>query len=101
MQVTADSANSVDSSVNIQLANGSYLTASNLRTAAQQLAAANARPLTKDGYYGGVIHPSVVHDVYNDASFNGLTDIIKRGSDAHKLLAPLANEDVVEFAGIR
>lgn len=101
VQVTADSANGVDSSVNIQLANGSYLTANNLRTAAQQLAAANARPLTKDGYFGGIIHPTVVHDVLNDTSFNGLTDILKRGSDVNKLMAPLPNEDVIEFAGIK
>lgn len=100
VQLTADAANGVDSTVNIQLANGSYLTANNLRTAAQQLAGVNARPLTKDGYYGGIIHPYVVHDVYNDTSFNGLTDIIKRG-EQQKLFAPLANEDVVEFAGIK
>lgn len=101
VQLTSDAAVGVDASVNIQLANGSYLTANNLRTAAQQLAGVNARPLTKDGYMGGIIHPFVVHDVYNDTSFNGLTDIIKRGDMAEKLMAPLANEDVVTFAGIK
>ena len=33
VQLTADAANGVDNTVNIQLANGSYLTASNIRTA--------------------------------------------------------------------
>lgn len=99
VQVTADAAVGVDSTVNIQLANGSYLTAANIRTAIQQLAGVNARPLTKDGYWGGVIHPYVVHDVFNDTSFNGLTDILKRGGEANKLFAPLANEDVITFAG--
>jgi len=102
VQLTADAAVGVDSSVNIQLANGSYLTASNIRTAIQQLAGVNARPLTKDGYWGGVIHPFVVHDVLNDTSINGLTDILKRdASTAQKLLQPLSNEEVIEFAGAR
>lgn len=99
-QLTSDAAAGVDASVNIQLANGSYLTASNIRTAVQQLAGVNARPLSKDGYWGGIIHPYVVHDVFNDTSFNGLTDILKRGS-SEKLFAPISNEEAVEFAGVR
>jgi hypothetical protein len=84
------------------LANGSYLTASNIRTATQQLAGVNARPLTKDGYWGGIIHPFVVHDVLNDTSANGLTDILKRNeSTVDKLMAPLANEEVIQFSGTR
>lgn len=102
VQLTSDAAVGVDSSVNIQLANGSYLTAANIRTAIQQLAGVNARPLTQDGYWGGIIHPFVVHDVLNDTSFNGLTDILKRNDGmAQKLFAPLANEEVIEFAGAR
>lgn len=102
VQLTADAAVGVDASVNIQLANGSYLTANNIRTAVQQLAGVNARPLTKDGYYGGIIHPTVVHDVLNDTSFNGLTDILKRGDSGRSMLmAPLSNDDVIEFAGVR
>jgi hypothetical protein len=65
VQVTFDAANGVDSSVNITLANGSFLTANNIRTAIQQLAGVNARPLYKDGYFGGLIHPYVVHDKKN------------------------------------
>jgi hypothetical protein len=54
VQLTADAANGVDSNVNIQLANGSYLTANNIRSGIQQLVGVNARPLTKDGMWGGV-----------------------------------------------
>lgn len=100
-QLTSDAAVGVDASVNILLANGSYLTANNIRTAVQQLAGVNARPLSKDGYYGGIIHPFVVHDVFNDISFNGLTDILKRGSDANKLFGPISNDEAIEFAGVR
>jgi hypothetical protein len=41
--------------------------------------------------------------VYNDTSFNGLTDILKRGSDADRqmLLAAPANDDVVTFGGAK
>lgn len=100
VQLTADAAVGVDSTVNIQLANGSYLTAQNIRTAIQQLAGVNARPLFPNGLFGGIMHPYVAHDVYNDSSFGGLTDILKRGDDGRsKLLGPLGNEDVVEFAG--
>lgn len=102
VQLTSDTAQTVDSSTTITLANGSYLTANNVRTAIQQLAGVNARPLTSDGYWGGVIHPFVVHDVLNDTSVNGLTDILKRNEgSAQKLLAPLANDEVIEFAGCR
>lgn len=102
VQLTSDAATGVDGNVNIQLANGSYLTANNIRTAVQQLAGVNARPLTKDGYFGGIIHPYVVHDVLNDTSNNGLTDILKRNeSTVNKLMAPLNNDEVIEFAGVR
>jgi hypothetical protein len=62
VQVTLDSANAVDTSFNIALANGSFLTTANLRTASQQLAGVNARPLTSDGYYGGIIHNTRVNN---------------------------------------
>lgn len=102
VQLTADAAVGVDASVNIQLANGSYLTANNIRTATQQLRGVNARPLMKDGRWGGIIHPFVAHDVYNDTSNNGLTDILKRNeSTVQQLIAPLGMDNVVEFAGVR
>jgi len=102
VQVTADAAVGVDGTVNIELANGTFLSANNIRSATQGLAAVNARPLTKDGYFGGVIHPNVVRDVLNDTSVNGLTDIIKRNASmVDKLFAPLSNEEVIEFAGTR
>jgi len=38
----------------------------------------------------------------NDTSNNGLTDILKRNeSTVDKLFAPLANDDVVDFAGAK
>jgi hypothetical protein len=44
----------------------------------------------------------VVHDVFNDTSNNGITDILKRNeSTVNKLMAPLSNEEVLEFAGCR
>jgi hypothetical protein len=61
VQYTADSAVGVDSTVNIQLANGSYLTANNIRSAIQQLVNVNARPLYADGQFGGIINPNVVN----------------------------------------
>jgi hypothetical protein len=39
--------------------------------------------------------------VFNDTSFNGITDILKRGDSVQKLFAPLANEEVLEFAGAK
>lgn len=103
VQVTADSAQTVDSTTTITLANGSYLTANNIRSAVQQLAGVNARPLHSDGMWGGVIHPAVVKDVLNDTSFNGLTDILKRGSEADraKLFAAPSNDEAIEFAGVK
>lgn len=100
VQYTSDTATGVDSSVNIQLANGTYLTANNIRSAVQSLVSVNARPLYPNGQYGGIIHPNVVRDVLNDQSWNGLTDILKRGDDTReKLLAPLSNDDVITFGG--
>jgi len=102
VQLTSDSATGVDSSVNIPLANGSYLTANNVRSAAQSLVSVNARPLYTDGFFGGVIHPNVVKDVLNDTSWNGLTDILKRGDNGREmLLAPVSNEDAITFAGVK
>jgi hypothetical protein len=101
-QLTFDSAVGVDSTVLQTLANGSYLTANNIRTAVQSLVGANVRPLMP-GTFGGIIHPFVVKDVLNDTSFNGLTDILKRGSDSDraKLFSIPGNDEVIEFAGVK
>jgi hypothetical protein len=49
-----------------------------------------------------VIHPFVVEDVLNDTAANGLTDILKRNeSTVKKLIEPLTDEEVIEFAGAR
>lgn len=101
-QLTSDAAVAVDSNVNIQLANGSYLTANNIRSAVQSLVSANVRPLMPNTF-GGIMHPNVVKDVLNDTSNNGLTDILKRGdaSDRSKLFTIPGNDDVIEFAGTK
>jgi hypothetical protein len=98
--LTSQSAALIDSNVNIQLANGSYLTANNIRSAVQSLKAVNARPLMASKM-GGVMHPNVVRDVLNDTSYNGLTDILKRGGDSDRAkLIDLPNDDeTIEFAG--
>lgn len=100
VQLTADAAVAVDSLVNTTLANGSYLTANNLRSVVQSLVSVNARPLV-DNQYGGIIHPNVVRDVLNDTSFNGLTDILKRSDSMRNMLFELPkNDDVITFAGV-
>jgi hypothetical protein len=49
-----------------------------------------------------IIHPYVVEDVLNDTTNNGLTDILKRNeSTVRKLFAPLTDDEVIEFAGVR
>jgi hypothetical protein len=100
VQLTSDSAAAVDALVNTTLANGSYLTANNLRTVAQSLISVNAKPLANNKF-GGIIHPNVVRDILNDTSFNGLTDVIKRDPEKAAMLFELPkNEDVISFAGI-
>jgi len=101
VSTSADALNGIDIAVNQQLSLGTYLTASNLRTIAQQLESVNVRPF-EDNTYAGVINPLVVHDLYNDASFNGLTDIMKRqGDTAKKLFEGLDRDAPLEFAGIK
>ena len=101
VSTSADSLNGIDNTVNQQLAAGTYLTASNIRTIAQQLSSVNVRFFEADTF-AGVINPLVTHDVYNDASFNGLTDVMKRQSDTQKKLFSAVDRDApFEFAGIK
>lgn len=96
----ADSTSGIDSSVLQTLQAGTYLTAANLRTVAQQLSAVNVRFFDNDGFTG-LIHPLVTHDLYNDASFNGYTDIAKRQADTQKQLFSAVDRDApIKFAGI-
>ena len=97
----ADSTTGIDSTVLQTLAAGTYLTASNLRTIAQQLSSVNVRYFEGDSW-AGIINPLVTHDVYNDASFNGLTDIMKRSPEtAKKLFGAVDRDAPFEFAGIK
>lgn len=102
-QLTSDAAVAVDANVNIQLANGSFLTANNIRSAVQSLASSNVRPLTESGLFGGVMNPAVVKDVLNDTSNNGLSDILKRGNEADRalLMKTPSNEEVIAFGGAK
>ena len=100
VQLTADSATAVDGLVNVQLANGSYLTANNVRSAAQSLQSVNARPIAGNQFFG-IMHPLVVRDILNDTSINGLTDILKRDAGKSSMLFELPkNDDVISFAGV-
>lgn len=100
VQITADTANAVDANVNSTLVNGSYLTASNIRSTVQSLVAVNALPKS-GGSFGGIIHPNVVKDVLNDTSNNGLVDIIKRSPGGLAMLEKLPSNDApFSFAGV-
>src|SRR6185503_12817115 len=97
VSTAADSTVGIDSSVQQQLAPGTFLTAQNLRTIAQQLSSVNVRFFEADTY-AGVIHPLVTHDIYNDASVNGITDIMKRTPEmAKKLFYAIDRDAPLEF----
>lgn len=103
VQMTSDAAVAVDGKVNIQIPHGTYLSANLIRSAVQNLYGVDARPMLANGSFGGIIHPTVVRDVLNDTSNNGLADILKRGSDSDraKLIGPLDAEEPIEFAGVK
>ena len=101
VSLSADALVGTDASVLQTLSPGTYLTASNLRTIAQQLSSINARFFENDTY-AGIINPLVTHDIYNDASENGITDIMKRSPDtAKKLFSAIDRDAPLEFAGIK
>jgi hypothetical protein len=102
VQMTSDAAVAVDNRVNIIIPHGSFLTANTVRSAVQNLVGVDARPMLPNGSMGGIIHPTVVRDVLNDQSNNGLSDILKRSdSGAAKLLGPLDIDEPIEFAGVK
>jgi hypothetical protein len=101
VSTAADSTTGIDSTVLQTLATGTYLTAANIRTIAQQLSSINARYFEGTSY-AGIMNPLVTHDIFNDASFNGLTDIYKRQPEtAKKLFSSLDRDDTFEFAGVK
>ena len=57
----------------------------------------------EDKKYRGWIHPYVLHDVLNDASFNGLTDIIARGEKKDKAFVSitLAGVEFISTTDVR
>jgi hypothetical protein len=58
VQLTADASAAVDGNVNIDLTGGALVQASTIRAATQSLKGVNARPLTKDSYWGGMYNAS-------------------------------------------
>lgn len=102
VQMTSDAAVAVDNRVNIVLPASSYVTANVVRSAVQNLVGVDARPMMANGSMGGIIHPTIVHDILNDTSNNGLSDILKRSdSGAAKLIGPLDIDEPIEFAGVK
>jgi hypothetical protein len=102
VQITADTAVAADALVNTAVPHGSFLTANVVRSVSQSLSSVDARGFNSDGSFGGIIHPTVVRDLLNDSSSNGLTDILKRGdADRKILLNALDREQPIEFAGVK
>ncbi len=104
VQTEFDAAVAVDGSVDDTLAAGSFLTANVIRSQAASLMGRNAKPL-EAGLFGGIIHPFVAGDVFNDTANNGLTDVLKRTESGQRLLQDGPENDgdyeVVDFAGVR
>lgn len=103
-QLEMNSAATIDGSATITVADGSYATANTLRAAVASLAGRSIKRF-EDGFYHGLIHPFVLGDVLNDATINGMTDMLKRSESGQKLLQEgigLGDErPVIDFAGVR
>jgi N4-gp56 family major capsid protein len=103
-QLELDAAVTIDGSANIVIPDGSYMTASTVRAAVASLAG-RAIKRFEDGFYHGLIHPFCLGDILNDATVNGLTDIVKRSESGQKLLQEGFGQgderSVVDFAGVR
>ncbi len=103
-QMEFDAATGLDASTKVVLGDGVYMTASAIRSAAGSLAGRNVRRF-EDGKLHGVMHPFVSTDLFNDASINGITDILKRSEEGQSILregvGTGASHEVVDFAGVR
>lgn len=84
-QMEIDAAVALDGAANVVVPDGSYTSASTVRAAVASLAGRNIKRF-EDGFYHGLIHPFVLGDILNDATWNGLTDILKRSESGQKLL---------------
>lgn len=104
LRATADTAHSVDSSVQVQLAASStssytVLTNSQLRSSTMSLSGRSVLPFDK-GMYAGVIHPFAIGDILADASNNSPIDILKHtesGLTALEEMGSVEQAETVEF----
>jgi hypothetical protein len=103
IQTTVDGAAIVDPLVNIPPL-GTTLTAQDITSAVQSLAAVNALPF-ENGRMGGIIHPLIVGDLLIDTGPNGITDILKRTAEGQERLRELPSPDgdsvtVIDWGGV-
>lgn len=101
LQLEFDAAVTSDSTIGVDLADGTYMTANTLRSAVSFLLSRNAKPFP-GGNFRGVMSPLVAGDTFNDATNNGLTDILKRNPEGVKLLQNGVNDQKapITFAGV-
>lgn len=104
VRLTADSANAIDSSVNVELpatstSSFTVLSNSQIRSSTMSLEGRNVMPL-EGSNYGGIIHPFALGDVLADTSNNSPIDILKHTAEGPMKLDDLGSvdqEQVVEF----
>jgi hypothetical protein len=102
---TTDALNVVDSSVSMPNAYNVPFNKTNITSAIASLRGRNVRPM-EDGFFCGLITPFCWGDALNDASNNGITDVLKRsveGTDVLKELPGGKGEYVqaLEWSGCR
>lgn len=106
VQSTADTAASVDSSVNAHSKAYNVPVATvDITTNVQSLSGRNVLPFG-DGTYTGVIHSFIVGDFINDNANNGITDTLKRTAEGAQKLRELPSPDgdmvpVIDWGGVR
>jgi hypothetical protein len=98
VRATADGANSIDSSVLVELAasSGTSFTAlslSQIRNSVQSLAGRSVKPFDK-GMFIGVIHPFALGDVLADNSNDSPIDILKHTAQGQMTMDTLPSTDL-------
>lgn len=76
ISTAVDTAANSDSTARIDVADGSYLTASLARKAAWQLRSSNVQPKS-NGLFYGIVHSLAAYDIVNDSTSAGFTDLQK------------------------
>jgi hypothetical protein len=101
VRATADGANSIDSSVLVQLAatttsSFTALSLSQIRNSVQSLAGRAVRPMGDSALYAGVIHPFSLGDVLADNSNDSPIDILKHTPVGQAKMDELVSVDVTQ-----